>query len=237
MYGENELEKVISKLSDPNFLGEYLINEWLVLLEFKKKAVIFDKPIYTGFSILEISKAQFYALIYDVIKKYFSNATIAYIDTDSCIFETDEDPYKTMQKHSEHFDMSVFPENFFCYSEENKGKLGTFKDEFAKMKNGNLNVVCEFLALRSKCYIVNTLEDKTMKCKGVKKDTLYKLTMNDFKAATQNPLTLTQKTFRSKKHKIYTVETKLNNIVSNDDKKRVKIDNNLTVPYGHYLLN
>jgi hypothetical protein len=95
--------------------------------------------------------------------------TLAYVDTDSCIFETTEDPYDVMMQPevAEYFDLSLYPNKFKAFSEDNKGKLGTFKDEFASFSNAKkLNLVTEFTALRSKCYSLLTLENSVKKCKG-----------------------------------------------------------------------
>lgn len=126
----------------------------MVLLEMQKKTVVFDKPTYTGFTILELSKCRLYELIYEVIKPNFPNTVLAYVDTDSCIFETSEDPYEILKNNehvSSHFDLSVYPPDFKAYNPINKGVLGTFKDENASFKIAQksiLNVITEFTALR-----------------------------------------------------------------------------------------
>jgi hypothetical protein len=90
LMGKNDIKKIIKYLQSPDFLTEFIINENMVLLEMQKKTIVFDKPTYTGFTILELSKCWLYELIYDVIKPNFANATLSYIDTDSCIFETSQ---------------------------------------------------------------------------------------------------------------------------------------------------
>ncbi len=136
----------------------------------KKKQITFNKPIFTGFAILELSKVWFYEMVYNVILKEFKDVNIAYVDTDSCVFETSSDPYVMMGKHDKFFDMSVYPKSFFAYNDTHKGQLGTFKDEFAKYTDNDgidkVNVITEFTALRSKCYSLKTLKDKVSKCKG-----------------------------------------------------------------------
>ena len=47
----------------------------------KKTKVKMNKPVYLGFSILEISKTLMYEFWYDYIKpKYQNNAKLCYID-------------------------------------------------------------------------------------------------------------------------------------------------------------
>jgi hypothetical protein len=82
LFGKNDIKKVLKHLSKSEYKSEHIISSDLVLLEFEKKTILFDKPIYIGFSILELSKWWLYTLIYDVIKPNFSNSCISYIDTD-----------------------------------------------------------------------------------------------------------------------------------------------------------
>ena len=52
----------------------------------KKIKVKMNKPVYEGFSILEISKTLLYGFWYDYIKqKYQGNAKLCYMDTESFI--------------------------------------------------------------------------------------------------------------------------------------------------------
>ncbi len=64
-----------------------------IKIELEKKTIVFDKPTYTGFTILELSKCWLYELIYEVIKPNFQNTCLSYVDTDSCIFETSQGYY------------------------------------------------------------------------------------------------------------------------------------------------
>lgn len=170
LLGYKDTAKAAKLTQSSDYLGEYIIDENLVLIEMKKKKITFNKPIFTGFAILEISKVWFYEMIYNVVLTNFKDVNIAYVDTDSCVFETSSDPYTTMGSLGDYFDMSVYPPPFHAYSNSNKGKLGTFKDEFASYTDENgtlqLNVIKEFTALRSKCYSLKTLKDGISKCKG-----------------------------------------------------------------------
>ena len=54
-----------------------------------RNAVKMNKPIYLGFSILEISRALMYELWYDYMKpKYKEKEKLCYTDTDSFITHT-----------------------------------------------------------------------------------------------------------------------------------------------------
>lgn len=245
-----------------NVKNLHIINEDLVLMEYNKEIVTFNKPIYIGFTILELSKLHMYNIHYNVIKKkYNSNATLMYMDTDSLIYEIcTEDIYDDMtndKEFSDIFDMSVYPKNFKCYKPENKGKLGTLKDEFAnyKAKAGELSLVTDFTCLRSKCYslkteTINVQENITdsqslkakvseqNKCKGIPKNELKKISYDDFLNININGgvLTINNTSFRSKNHKIYTITSQKDGLSNLDDKRLIdysKCDSIYTVPWGY----
>ena len=62
----------------------------------KKTKVKMNKPVYLGWSILDIRKTLIYEFWYDYIEpKYQSNAKLCYLDTDSFIIHIKtEDFYK-----------------------------------------------------------------------------------------------------------------------------------------------
>jgi hypothetical protein len=74
LFGENDVGRLLKYIAGTfkfkkgsKHVGEFVISKSLVLLELEKNKISFDKPIYTGFSILELSKCWFYHLIYDVL--------------------------------------------------------------------------------------------------------------------------------------------------------------------------
>ena len=80
----------------------------------KKTKVKMNKPVYLGFSILEISKTLIYEFWYDYMKpKYVDNVKLCYIDTDSFIIHIKtKDFYKDISDDLEkRFDTSNYELN------------------------------------------------------------------------------------------------------------------------------
>lgn len=138
--------------SSPLFERSVIINENLVIAQKKKTSVMFDKPIYIGQAVLDLSKLHMYKFHYDVMQaKFGNNVTLCYTDTDSLVYEVaTDDFYADMREDKEflnHFDTSDFEStNPYNIPQQNKKVLGKFKDEM----NGRM--IEEFVGLRSKMY-------------------------------------------------------------------------------------
>ena len=73
-------------VSEPNNHTTKWFSENLLAIEMKKIKVKLNKPVYQGWSILEISKTLIYEFWYDYMKpKYADNVKLCYLDTDSFI--------------------------------------------------------------------------------------------------------------------------------------------------------
>ena len=73
-------------LSEPNFYTRKFFTEKSLAIEMKKTETLLNKPVYLGFSILELSKILIYEFWYDYVKpKYGEKSKLAYMDTDSFI--------------------------------------------------------------------------------------------------------------------------------------------------------
>ena len=83
-------------VSEPNYHTMSYISEDLSIIGMKRTKVKMNKPIYLGFSILEMSKLLMYEFWYDYMKpKYGDNVKLCYMDTDSFIMNIKtEDFYK-----------------------------------------------------------------------------------------------------------------------------------------------
>lgn len=248
--------KKIFKKNQRNIKNFHIINDDLVLLELNKEKVVFNKPIYIGFTILELSKLHMYKLHYKMMKeKYGNNSTLMYMDTDSLVYEiVTNDVYEDFandKDFSSMFDMSVYPKCFKCYNGDNKGKLGTLKDEFAQNKvigSDEMSLITHFTCLRSKCYSLktekvdvknlNTLTESSQnKCKGIPKNELKKMTYNDFVNININGgvMMIKNTSFRSKNHKIYTITSEKDGLSNYDDKRIIdyEVSPMYTVPLGY----
>ena len=123
--------KLIAK---PNFKSFKIVNENLTLVTLSRTENCLDKPISVGCAILDIAKLIMYRWHYDYFQnKYGQAAKLLFTDTDSlCYHVTCPDIYDDIKTDMlEHYDTSDFPKDHKCYSEVNKKRLGSFKDETA----------------------------------------------------------------------------------------------------------
>ena len=79
------MDKKRNKLvSEPNYHTKNYISEDLSIIEMNKTKVKMNKPMYLGFSILDINKVLMYEFWYDYMKlKCKNKVKSCYMDTDS----------------------------------------------------------------------------------------------------------------------------------------------------------
>ena len=83
------LDKVPQKLAaKPNYDHCTIFDENLIAVHMKKTKLYFNKPVYLGLSILDLSKSFVYDFHYNYIKtKYGDNAKLLFTDIDSLAYE------------------------------------------------------------------------------------------------------------------------------------------------------
>ena len=205
----------------------------------KKTKVLFNKPIYLGMCILDLSKTLMYDFHYNYMKKnYGEKAKLLFTDTDSLAYEVQtEDFYRDISGDvATKFDTSNFPKDHPSGIEagHNKKVVGMFKDEAGGQ------IIEEFVGLRAKLYSYKMLEGKEeKKCKGVKKPVVKKsIKFDDYKKClfTGKEQLRKMNVIRSHKHDIYTEEVNKIALSANDDKRFILDDGIHTLAHGHYKI-
>ena len=137
----------LKRACKPNMKRSFTIHENLVVMETAITNLELNKPIYVGFSVLELSKLHMYDFHYNCITKWFDKANLCFTDTDSLLYEIEgQNVYNVMREHRDYFDFSGYPFEHELYDKKNKKVIGKFKDEL------NSLAMEEVVALRPKCY-------------------------------------------------------------------------------------
>jgi hypothetical protein len=128
------------------------------------------------------------------------------------------------------FDLSVYDPNSSKHIPDNKGILGTLKDEYGGTE------ITKFICLKSKCYIVVLANGKiAVKNKGVSGS--HKLKIEEFEGILEekiDDINVTQFSIKSFDHKVHTVEY-IKKILSNGgDRKRVQFCNDNVLGLNKY---
>ena len=234
---EAKAKKLAAK---PNFKHCNIFDENLVAIHMKKTKLVFNKPVYLGMCILDLSKTLMYDFHYNYIKNKFHNkATLLFTDTDSLAYEIEtEDFYKDISDDVRgFFDTSNFPKGHSSGIEVgcNKKVVGMFKDEAGG------KIIREFVGLRAKLYAYKMHEGKEEKrCKGVKKAVVKRsINFEDYKTClfTGKPQTRTMNVIRSHRHELFTEEVNKIALSANDDKRVILEDGIHTLAHGHWRTN
>ncbi|CAH0406333.1 unnamed protein product [Chilo suppressalis] len=178
---ENITKKQLSAeqlIARPNYHSATVFSENFVAVQMKPESIILDKPIYIGFTVLEISKSHMYNFHYSIMKPFYGcNLKLCYTDTDSFLYSIQtNDIYKDLKvRFQSYFDTSNYDDNnSYGIERKNKKVPGLFKDELG----GQL--IKEFVGLRSKLYCIKTENKEIKKAKGIKKTVVKKLLFEDY---------------------------------------------------------
>lgn len=223
-----------------------VFNEHLVAVELAQKAINFNKPIYVGFAVLEISKIRMYDFHYNLMQKRFNKAgqlQLCYMDTDSFIYHVKTDDYYADMRDLIHarypttddirtFDTSNYDvNNPYQYQLLNKKVLGAMKDETAGIP------MTIFIGLRAKAYYYEVKsKGSTKKAKGVVRRVADRLLIDDYMKCLNDraaKIKRSMRTFKSDHHKIYTERIYKTALNGADDKRVIKDDGISTYAYGH----
>ena len=119
-----------------------------------KPVLILKKPIYVGFTVLDLSKLKMHDFHYNFIKNNFDDELL-FTDTDSLTYKIkSENVYEEYFKWKYLFDFSNYSEDSKFFVETNEKVIGKMKDEFGGF------FVIEFVGLNSKMYSMKKVDGK-----------------------------------------------------------------------------
>src|SRR6267154_3196788 len=153
--------------AQPNFDSFKILNCDATMVKLRKTSILWRKPTYVGFAILELSKLHMYKFHYEhMVPQYTTNnicrAKLLFTDTDSLCYEvTTPDIYQDMLHNASHYDTSNYDSNHRNFSQINSKVVGKMKDECGGV------MPVEFVGLRAKMYslLLSDNKDKsTAKC-------------------------------------------------------------------------
>ena len=150
----NNSKDYLRCVSKPNSISQEIFDKTFVAIHQIKPVLTLSKPIYVGFSVLELSKLFMYKFHYEYVCNKF-DAKLLFTDTDSLVYEIkDKDVYEECFKDKKMFDFSGYPKDSKYYDSANKKVLGKMKDEFYEVK------LFEFVGFKSKMYSLNSVDDR-----------------------------------------------------------------------------
>jgi hypothetical protein len=233
--GRKRAEKLVAK---PNYKSLTIFDENLIAVHMKRTKLVFDKPVYVGMSILDLSKTLMYDFHYGFIKeKYGDSAKLLFTDTDSLMYEIrTEDFYEDIKDDVEsRFDTSDFPEGHPSRIQGfNKKVPGLMKDETGG------KVIEEFVGLRAKLYSYKLFEGKeSKKCKGIKKSVVEKgIQHQDYVDCleSRDPKMRKMNIIRSHKHEISSETVNKVALSAADDKRFIQEDGIDTLAHGNWRI-
>ena len=205
----DDRKKALKLTSRPNFDRATIFDKNLIAVHMKKTEVYFNKPVYVGQAILDLSKTLMFDCHYNYIReKYNDRAELLFTDTDSLMYQIyTDDFYKDISYDIEtKFDTSDYTPNHpsGILTGVNKKVIGMFKDEVAGKQ-----ITC-FVGLRPKLYSFKIEETKEVrKCKGIKKNVVKKgIEFEDYVQClfSGEKQMRSMKIIRSENHDIYSKE-------------------------------
>ena len=226
----NDPEKLLKLIRQPNFQNAYQISNKLCLVESTPIKTVFDKPIYIGACILETSKLHMYQFWYEHLKNKYK-VELVYTDTDSFIIEVEtDDIYKDMFEDKNLYDFSEYPKDHPNYDITNKKVLGKFKDE---MKS---KIITEFIGLKPKMYSFNYIDNNIVVNNNVHKGVKNSISLNhgEYKRSLYKEELIYKEFYNLQLNKQNIYLDKIKKIALNPfESKRYWIDNINSLPYGY----
>ena len=142
----NNNKDFLKHTSRPTYVTHKIFGKNYAAIHEIKPVLILNKPIYVGFTVLELSKWLMYDFHYNFIKKNF-NAELLFTDTDSLTYKMkSENVYEEFFKRKNLFDFSNYSKDSKFFNIINMKFIGKIKVEFGGV------IATEFVGLNFKMY-------------------------------------------------------------------------------------
>ena len=175
---KDDTYKNIKQQSKSTFYGIHRSYENYDIFVIRKNEVVMDKPIYLGFTVLELSKLHKYETYYDKLQKYFGVEilNLQNMDTDSFILSVNaKDIVRDLKKLQGIFYFSKLDGHHELFINKNKKVIIKFKNGTPK------NIwIDDFVCLRSKMYAFKCGDDSKNSLKGLSKSQSKKFIFGEF---------------------------------------------------------
>lgn len=227
----NDEHKLRKYHANPYFQkSDVIIPDELASVRLRKRELLYDKPIYVGFTILELSQLWMFQIHYDHVKPKFPDAVLMYTDTDSLIYYVKSPREKFIQELHSMMDLSNIPDvakKLGLDPNQYKLKPGWFKNELVNEFDPN-DIIVEFYAKAPKMYEIISMSNK------------YKQRSKSFKEGLMAPREMRSYNIEKEFHTIKSVkhEPQLTKITRKmrpeNNNKRIFVPGKYeTVPYGY----
>jgi hypothetical protein len=149
--------------SDPSFKSRKIFSENLIAIHLRKTEIMFNRPIYVGICVLDLSKLCMYQFYYDILKaRYENKVELCYTNTDSLLIKIQtEHVNANLIDMANQFDFSDYPKDHPVQEAlDDKANANIkipekFKDKY------NRAVIAEFISLCPKMYSILKVGDDT----------------------------------------------------------------------------
>ena len=180
----NNEKDFLKYTSRPTYVTHKLFDKDYAAIHEIKPVLILNKPIYVGFTVLEISKWMMHDFHYNFIKKNF-NAKLLFTDTDNLTYEIkSKNVYEDFFKWKDLFNFSNYSKDSKFFDDTNKTVIGKMKDEYGGV------IIDQFIGLKSRMYSIKKIDGKeSSTTKGVNIATEF----NEFKDVLFNKKIITHK--------------------------------------------
>ena len=229
----------LKRIAKPAFKRSQIIQEDLVIIQSAITTLNLNKPIYVGFSVLELSKALMYDFHYNHIKKKYKDdkVNLMFSDTGFLLYEIETDYIYKDLEDKDMYDFSDYPPNHFLQSDINTKTIGKSKDE---LKGETLE---EFCGLRSKCYSLLydcPREKSKLTAKGYVQSVKNEHFEHEHYLQTlfeRKTFTVSQNIIKSREHQVCSYNVKKTALTAYDVKRWICCNGIDTLAHGHYRAN